>query len=90
MKKNLLLVALLIFPSLGIGYLMAQSSSIVDESLAQIRKDVSEYPPEKRAVYVRGLREGIDTCIFLLPREQADELAKNSKLRAFLDFLDKQ
>lgn len=89
MKNKLSFAALLIIPSFGIGYLMAQPSSIVDESLAQIKKDIKEYPPEQRRVYVRGLREGIDTCTFLLPPKQADELAKNPKLRAFLDFLDK-
>ncbi|MDI1336908.1 MAG: hypothetical protein PSU94_12065 [Lacunisphaera sp.] len=89
MKKTFL-TALLAVSTFSIGYLMAQSSSsILDESLAQIRKDVASYPKEKRSVYVRGLREGIDTCIFMLPKGQAEELSKNPKLRDFLDFLDK-
>lgn len=88
--KKIFASLLLVLPSFGIGYLMAQSSSssLLDKSLAEIRESVAAYPKDQRSAYVRGLREGIDTCTIMLPKDQADTLAKNPKLRDFLDFLD--
>ena len=73
------------------GFVMAQSKSeqFAADAIAAIKQSVQTYPAEKRGPYTRGLREGIDTCLHLLPGDQADQLAKHPQLRDLLDYLDK-
>ena len=73
--------------SLG-DFTTPQIMSPFDKSvIEEIKLSIESYPAEKRSVYLRGLREGIDIACSI-SHDRGFELAKDIDVREFLDYLD--
>lgn len=72
-----------------IGATMTESQNqIIEESVKGIKESIDTYPADKQASYMRGLREGMDLCMYILPKEQSNNLAKHPTIQDLIDYMD--